>query len=380
MQDCRFRCVVKIALLSILPFLPSCGAAQSGERTPIAGAIANLPESAPARGSSTASTPIRRMQLVLARSPAQERALEQLLADQQNPDSPRYRQWLTPIGFGEAFGPPMTRLDALVAWLEAQGFTEIHVSAGRTRVEFSGTAASVRQLTIPTQFASLVAGFAALNNLSRELSAPTTPLLRRDARTATKPNSFTPIPDPADPETTIPSNGTVYYGLSPYDFAALYNVAPLWNAASPITGSGQTIAIAGDTAIDPADFVAFRTIFSLPLGNTATSTGTQYLNIIYNGQQPAVLADPPALARSLPPPGQIRMRGWSGLGKDPCRSGVATVMPRVPSIWRRRRRPSCSRRSPPRSRTRRSRCSASMTRPPSRRCAPAWVSARWWPG
>ncbi len=261
------------------------------------------------------------MQLVLSRTSAQQRALDQLLADQQNAASPRYRQWLTPVSFGASFGPSQAKVDALTSWLSGQGFTGIHVNAGRTLVEFSGTAASVRAAfattlhqvsfssqkggqagsqtgsqigyaalqapTIPTQFAPLVAGFASLNSIPREVSVPSAPLLRRDSKS----HSFTPVADVAHPETTIPSNGTVYYGISPYDFAKLYNVAPLWNASSPINGSGETIAIAGDTDINPADFVAFRSIFSLPIGSTATATGTQYLNIIYNGAQPDVTAD-----------------------------------------------------------------------------------------
>ena len=34
-----------------------------------------------------------------------EAALEQLIADQQNPASPRYHQWLTPEAFASRFGP-----------------------------------------------------------------------------------------------------------------------------------------------------------------------------------------------------------------------------------------------------------------------------------
>ncbi len=95
----------------------------------------------------------------------------------------------------------------------------------------------------------------------------------------------------ARPDFTLNSNSTTYYAVTPYDFAAIYDVLPLWNAVSPIDGTGQTIAVAGDTDINPADFVSFRTLFGLPLGNTSTPTGTQYLNIIYNGPKPAFQTD-----------------------------------------------------------------------------------------
>jgi subtilase family serine protease len=45
----------------------------------------------------------------------------------------------------------------------------------------------------------------------------------------------------------------------------------------------------GETDINPADFVNFRKLFDLPLGNTNALTGTQYLNIIYNGTNPGIV-------------------------------------------------------------------------------------------
>jgi Bacterial Ig-like domain (group 3) len=87
------------------------------------------------------------------------------------------------------------------------------------------------------------------------------------------------------------NDGNTSYGLTPYDFATIYNVLPLWNASTSIDGTGQIIAIVGQTDINPADFVNFRKLFNLPLGNTATPTGTQYLNIIYNGPNPGVTSD-----------------------------------------------------------------------------------------
>src|SRR5215471_17926403 len=42
--------------------------------------------------------------LLLKPSDAQQADLDRLLADQQNPSSPRFHQWLTPEEFGERFG------------------------------------------------------------------------------------------------------------------------------------------------------------------------------------------------------------------------------------------------------------------------------------
>ena len=47
--------------------------------------------------------------------------LDQLLADQQNPSSSQYHQWLTPKQFNERFGPTQAQTQAVVLWLKSQG-------------------------------------------------------------------------------------------------------------------------------------------------------------------------------------------------------------------------------------------------------------------
>jgi uncharacterized protein (TIGR03437 family) len=50
--------------------------------------------------------------------------------------------------------------------------------------------------------------------------------------------------------------------LAPDDFATIYDVKPLYRAG--IDGSGQTVAVVGDTAIDLADIKKFRAKYNLP--------------------------------------------------------------------------------------------------------------------
>jgi subtilase family serine protease len=57
--------------------------------------------------------------------------------------------------------------------------------------------------------------------------------------------------------------------VTPYDFATIYNVLPLWNASTPIDGRGQTIAIAGTSAIVESDIDTFRSSFGLPAYTSA---------------------------------------------------------------------------------------------------------------
>ncbi len=274
------------------------------------------------QGTLDANTPLHRVLLVLQRSAEQETALRRLLDQQQDRSSSAYHQWLTPEAFGASFGPSDRDLSLLTDWLSSRGFTGVQINSGRTLVEFSGTVGTVnaafhtsihRYLVdgqphyanaadpkIPAALAPVLSGILSLNNFPRLPASVKAGNFRRNTATG----AVTQIPDstltsgsgPAattgvHPSFTYTQQTTNFYAVTPYDFATIYNVLPLWNAATPIDGTGQTIAIVGQTDINPADFVNFRKLFGLPLGNTATPTGTQYLNIIYNGPNPGVLAD-----------------------------------------------------------------------------------------
>jgi subtilase family serine protease len=75
--------------------------------------------------------------------------------------------------------------------------------------------------------------------------------------------------------------------VAPYDFATIYNVLPLWNASIPITGSGQTIAIAGTSGIVENDLATFRTFFGLPpmsIAGSPIANAPTFSNISGNSQ------------------------------------------------------------------------------------------------
>src|ERR1700722_13834879 len=74
------------------------------------------------QGAAPDSLPMEHMQLVLKHSAQQETALQQLLADQQNPSSSSYHKWLTPEQFGEQFGVSDQDIQTVTAWLQSQGF------------------------------------------------------------------------------------------------------------------------------------------------------------------------------------------------------------------------------------------------------------------
>jgi hypothetical protein len=236
--------------------------------------------------------PMERMLLVLQRAPGQESALRQLLDDQQVKTSPRYHQWLTPEKFGEQFGPADADIQAVIGWLSGHGFEVSHVSAGRTVIEFSGTAGLVRQVLgteihrfrvngedhwantsdpqIPAALAPVVAGFAALNNFPRK------PLVKKLGAF-----SRSKLTGKVQPLFTYPPCEGAYcvytFAVGPADFATIYNVGPLW--AKGTDGTGQTIAVVGETNINPQDVADFRTMFGLP---------PNVPNIILNGPNPGI--------------------------------------------------------------------------------------------
>ncbi|HEY1465208.1 MAG TPA: peptidase S53, partial [Terriglobales bacterium] len=73
------------------------------------------------------------------------------------------------------------------------------------------------------------------------------------------------------------------YAVSPYDFATIYNVLPLWN--SGIDGTGETIAVVGRSNIVLQDVTSFRSIFNLPPPDAS------HLQIILNGPDPGLAGD-----------------------------------------------------------------------------------------
>jgi len=87
--------------------------------------------------------PLTHLSLVLKRSPERQAAFDQLLRDQQDPTSPNFQHWLTPLEIGERFGATQHDVDAISEWLRSRGLNIYSVSNARTRIRFSGNAAAV---------------------------------------------------------------------------------------------------------------------------------------------------------------------------------------------------------------------------------------------
>ncbi len=239
------------------------------------------------------SLPMERMLLVLQRSAAQEATLRNLLDEQQIKSSPNYHMWLTPEQFGQQFGPADADIQAVTDWLGSQGFQVSRVAAGRTVIEFSGTAGAVRQAfhtemhkftvngeehwanasdpQIPAALTPVVAGLASLNNFPKKPMHRLLGTFSKSKATGLMRPLFTyPV-------------GTNEYrsGVGPTDFATVYNVLPLWQASPAIDGTGQTIAVVADSNINIQDVRDFRIMFGLPANDP---------QIILNGPDPGVIS------------------------------------------------------------------------------------------
>jgi pro-kumamolisin-like protein/Big-like domain-containing protein len=234
------------------------------------------------------SQPLSRMLLLLQRSPQQDAALQQLLEDQQNKLSPGYHRWLTPEQFGAAYGPSDADLKAITNWLASRGFTQVRVGAGRTVIEFSGNVGQVRNAfhaemhryilngqehianssdpRIPAALAPVVAGIVSLHDFRPAAHIKPVGSFHKSNSGAVTP-LFTPI------------GSTQFFPLAPADFGKIYNVAPLWSAG--ITGTGQSIAVVGESNIKLQDVIDFRTLVGLPQNFSAQ-------NVILNGTDPGV--------------------------------------------------------------------------------------------
>src|SRR5580700_8841838 len=190
--------------------------------------------------------------LMLRPSAAQQAALEQLLAEQQDAASPDYHNWLTPEVYAERFGTSAADLDKVAAWLRSQGFAVRYTARGRDFISFSGTASQV-QAALHTEIHRYQVGaethFANATDLS--LPAAIAPMVAG----VTGLHDFHPkAPRKQALPNLIDAYGNNY--LAPDDYATVYDLAPLYQYG--YTGAGQSIVIVGQSDMDPTDIATFR--------------------------------------------------------------------------------------------------------------------------
>jgi subtilase family serine protease len=169
-----------------------------------------------------------RMVMLLKRSEARQRELDELVDAQQDASSDLFQQWLTPEEFGARFGADVSDVERVKDWLQAQGFTIDDVPAGGGLIVFSGSAGTVAHsfgtevdrfrvagvehiansanLQIPAELAGAISGVVSLHDFRREAQvAERTPLMSQPQFSA----------------------GNTHY-IFPADFWTVYDLNPLF--------------------------------------------------------------------------------------------------------------------------------------------------------
>jgi subtilase family serine protease len=212
--------------------------------------------------------------LLTAPSPSQQKALDQLLAQQQDPKSPNYHKWLTPAQFADRFGLSRNDLNKVTAWLKSQGFQILSTGGGRNAVIFSGNAGQVRS--------ALGAEIHHYNVNGEQHIANSTPImipaaLNGIAHTVIGLHDF-------GPHAAYRGRGVGGVGgLRPDYFDSVFgaeflapgDISTIYDIPASADGTGQKIAVVGRTDIYLSDINDFRNGFGLtpiPTGSGGCTT------------------------------------------------------------------------------------------------------------
>ena len=236
------------------------------------------------RGRVDASLNLPYVMLVLKASAAQQQDLDNFLVQLQVPTSPQYHHWLTPEQYGARFGVAQADIDKITAWLSSKNLAVVSVARGRNEIAFSGNVRAVESAfhteihkyvvngenhyanasnpSVPAAFSGVIGAIHGLNDF--RMKAPRHALKKlphADYTSASLPCGY--------------GGSQLYNCFAPDDLAVQYDITPL--LSSGINGSGQKVAVAGQTDINLTDIQQFRAFFGLPnnLPQTILVPGSQ---------------------------------------------------------------------------------------------------------
>ena len=204
--------------------------------------------------------PMEHMQLLLRPSAEQQAALDAYTASLTDKGSANYHRWLTADEFGARYGAAQSDIDQVKIWLEAHGMTVNVVYPNNLMIDFSGSAAAVREAFGVEIHGYLVDGVPHIANASDpKIPAALAGVVQGVVSLHDfKPRALRKV----KPAYTFNSSGATYEAVTPGDLATIYNLNPLFKAG--YTGAGQTIVVIEDTNVfDLSDWTTFRTTFGL---------------------------------------------------------------------------------------------------------------------
>jgi subtilase family serine protease len=180
----RVKAIALIVALATLSF--NAGLARAGDTVMLKG---NHPTEAATLTPAGDADPNQRLSMEIRFATRNQAQLDELLAEQQNPSSPNFHQWLATGEYNQRFGPRQADLDAVSEWLKSEGFTVDPASGGT--LKFSGTVAqaehafatriarfgngasygNVEDPSIPSRFAGVIAAVTGLDNMMHAVPA-----------------------------------------------------------------------------------------------------------------------------------------------------------------------------------------------------------------
>ena len=192
-------------------------------------------------------------------SASQQAELQQLLREQQDRSSPNYHRWLTPEQYAARFGMTSNDLSKVTSWLRSQGLTVNGVSRSRNEISFNGSVGQVEYALRTELHRYSINGEQHMAN-ANEVSLPDA--FAGEVLGVRGLNDFHPKPRFRRPQARFTSNISGSHFVIPADFATLYDVP------SNFDGTGQTIAVVGQTLLNAtnstSDIDAFRSAAGLP--------------------------------------------------------------------------------------------------------------------
>jgi subtilase family serine protease len=219
------------------------------------------PEAIPANdlGEVDDSLPLDHMQLLLRRSDKLQQQLDAYTESLSDKTSPNYHQWLTAEEFGSRFGVSLEDIDAVSGWLATHGLQVNTVYPNRLTIDFSGTAAQVREAFQTEIHAYEVKGARHIaNNRDPQIPAALAPAIAGIVSL----HDFRPRPMLKPRANYTFNDQGENYAVTPADLATIYNLTAAFKKG--FTGKGQTIVVIEDTNVySTADWTKFRKTFGL---------------------------------------------------------------------------------------------------------------------
>jgi len=199
------------------------------------------------------------MTLVLKSSASQAADLGKFLRQQRAPSSPSFHRWLTAEQYAERFGVGPPDLEKVTGWLESEGLRVDYVARARNWILFSGTAGHVEKaFQTPIHRFNVQGKRHFANSVDPSIPAafdPVVSFIRGLDDFRVEPRGV-PIADF--------TAGSGHF-LVPGDLAIVYDVQPLYQLG--ITGTGQKVAVVGQTDVQLSDIEHFRAEYGLPVND-----------------------------------------------------------------------------------------------------------------